>query len=79
MRPAISDLFHEDTLIRRGVLSFVGVDEVGRGAWAGPIVAGAAVLNPVVYADRSGETRTARHSNSQPCDRCPRVGGSSVD
>ncbi len=49
----IEELVHEDTLMRRGVFSFVGVDEVGRGSWAGPIVAGAAVLNPVVYADRS--------------------------
>ncbi|MSQ43571.1 MAG: ribonuclease HII [Chloroflexi bacterium] len=49
----MGELVHEDTLIREGVLSFVGVDEVGRGAWAGPIVAGAAVLNPDVYADRS--------------------------
>ena len=49
----IGELVHEDTLIRQGVLSFVGVDEVGRGAWAGPVVAGAAILNPDVYANRS--------------------------
>ena len=37
-------LDHERTLWESGVLRVAGVDEAGRGAWAGPVVAGAAVL-----------------------------------
>lgn len=36
----------ERTLRERGHEVIVGVDEVGRGAWAGPIMVGAAVLPP---------------------------------
>lgn len=36
-------------LSRRGVI--VGVDEAGRGPWAGPVVAGAAILNPDTLPD----------------------------
>lgn len=35
----------ELALVERGFV-VAGVDEVGRGAWAGPVVAGAVVLNP---------------------------------
>ena len=36
----------ERSLLERGHEVIVGVDEVGRGAWAGPIMVGAAVLPP---------------------------------
>lgn len=34
----------EQTLISQGFLSVCGADEAGRGAWAGPLVAGAAII-----------------------------------
>ena len=36
----------EQELWAEGVESIVGIDEVGRGAWAGPLMVGAAVLPP---------------------------------
>ncbi|HMC40052.1 MAG TPA: ribonuclease HII, partial [Acidimicrobiales bacterium] len=36
----------ERALLESGHEVIVGVDEVGRGAWAGPIMVGAAVLPP---------------------------------
>ncbi len=36
----------EKKLSRKGFAMIAGVDEAGRGAWAGPIVAAAVVLNP---------------------------------
>jgi ribonuclease HII len=38
------DLHLERTLFQRGYRVIVGLDEVGRGAWAGPVVAGAVAL-----------------------------------
>jgi ribonuclease HII len=38
-------------LLREGHRCLVGLDEVGRGAWAGPVVAGAVAIPPEVYAD----------------------------
>lgn len=36
----------ERKLHRKGFTHIAGVDEAGRGSWAGPIVAGAVILNP---------------------------------
>ena len=38
--------------MRRGVRCIAGVDEVGRGAWAGPVAAAAVILPPAAYEDR---------------------------
>ncbi|MFM7198174.1 MAG: ribonuclease HII [Chloroflexota bacterium] len=38
-------------LLRDGHVNIVGVDEVGRGAWAGPVVAGAVAFPPAIYSD----------------------------
>ena len=38
------DYLYEQQLHNRGYKTLAGVDEVGRGAWAGPIVAGAVIL-----------------------------------
>jgi ribonuclease HII len=38
------DLFYELELLRSGCKLIAGVDEAGRGAWAGPVVAAAVVL-----------------------------------
>lgn len=40
---------HRERLLRtRGFVAIAGVDEAGRGAWAGPIVAAAVILKPGV-------------------------------
>ena len=39
-------LRHERALQRRGHAHVAGIDEAGRGAWAGPVVAAAVILNP---------------------------------
>lgn len=40
------DLKFEQDLIKNGIINIAGVDEVGRGSWAGPLVACAVILNP---------------------------------
>ncbi len=47
MKPSLQ---YERALWRQGYRSLVGVDEVGRGAWAGPLVAGAVLLTPELVA-----------------------------
>ena len=44
---AVPGLHHEAALAREGYRAVAGADEVGRGAWAGPLVAAAVVLPPV--------------------------------
>ena len=44
--PSAPGVDHEQSLARQGYLAVAGVDEVGRGAWAGPLVAAAVVLPP---------------------------------
>ena len=47
MRSADGLLFHhENNLLEQGVEYIAGVDEVGRGALAGPLVVGAVILQP---------------------------------
>lgn len=41
---ATADLRHEYALASRGFARIAGLDEAGRGAWAGPVVAGAVIL-----------------------------------
>lgn len=42
--PRYPDLSFERELVAAGILRVAGVDEAGRGAWAGPVVAGAVIL-----------------------------------
>jgi ribonuclease HII len=51
-QPRIRDLSHEHALLQRGVRRIAGVDEAGRGAWAGPVAAAAVILPPIAYEDR---------------------------
>jgi len=44
--PAAPDLRFESELWASGVMRVAGLDEAGRGAWAGPVSAGAVVLPP---------------------------------
>lgn len=46
---------HEEWLHEQGFEVVCGVDEVGRGAWAGPLVAGAVVLNKKLYGLRDSK------------------------
>ncbi|MGI8422626.1 MAG: ribonuclease HII [Chloroflexota bacterium] len=50
---AISCLEAEDELHAAGRTRIVGVDEVGRGCWAGPVYAAAVILPLECYVDRS--------------------------
>lgn len=43
-QPLTASLSHERDLHQLGRRAIVGIDEAGRGAWAGPVVAGAVVL-----------------------------------
>jgi len=40
------DFSFEKKLAKKGFTSIAGVDEAGRGPWAGPVVAAAVILNP---------------------------------
>jgi ribonuclease HII len=42
--PKTADLSYEYALREQGYSSIAGLDEAGRGAWAGPVVAGAVIL-----------------------------------
>ncbi len=44
--PSLPNLEFETKYWNQGLTSVVGVDEVGRGAWAGPVVVGAVVFSP---------------------------------
>lgn len=44
--PACPDLHFEQALWAGGALAVAGLDEAGRGAWAGPVCAGAVMLPP---------------------------------
>jgi ribonuclease HII len=48
----------ENTIRRLGFTSVAGVDEVGRGCLAGPVVAAAVVLNPDRYVARVCDSKT---------------------
>ncbi len=50
---------HEDYLHEMGFEKIAGVDEVGRGAWAGPLVAGAVILNQRLYGLRDSKMLSA--------------------
>lgn len=45
--PKIPDLYFENHLWAKGYALIAGLDEAGRGAWAGPVSAGAVILPPL--------------------------------
>lgn len=53
---------HEEALKEKGYKYICGVDEVGRGAWAGPLVAAAVILDKRYYSVRDSKLL-------RPCDR----------
>jgi ribonuclease HII len=48
----------ENTIRRLGFNLVAGVDEVGRGCLAGPVIAAAVILNPTRYIPRIGDSKT---------------------
>jgi len=48
----------ENAIRRMGFINVAGVDEVGRGCLAGPVVAAAVVLNPARYVPRVCDSKT---------------------
>ncbi|HXI19224.1 MAG TPA: ribonuclease HII [Chloroflexota bacterium] len=50
---AIRSLEAEDSLRAAGYGAIAGIDEVGRGCWAGPVFAGAVILPAACYEDRA--------------------------
>jgi ribonuclease HII len=44
--PRVPGIHHEKALIEQGAALVGGIDEVGVGAWAGPVAVGAVVLSP---------------------------------
>ncbi len=45
--PSAPDFLLEQSLIERGRSNVAGIDEAGRGPWAGPVVAAAVILDPL--------------------------------
>jgi len=48
---------YENELLSKGFKCIAGVDEVGRGPLAGPVVAAAVILNPSVYIDGLNDSK----------------------
>jgi len=44
IRDTVADFLHEEALQRDGYARIAGIDEAGRGPWAGPVVAAAVVF-----------------------------------
>jgi ribonuclease HII len=61
-RATVPNLIHERHLWGRGFRRVAGLDEVGRGAWAGPVVAAAVILPPgdLELASRLGGVRDSK-------------------
>lgn len=51
---------HEEYLYEQGFEVVCGLDEVGRGSWAGPLVAGAVILNRRLYGLRDSKLLTSK-------------------
>ncbi len=60
VRTEVPDLNEELNLLRRGYQRIAGVDEVGRGPLAGPVVAAAVVLPPRLEARWLGDVRDSK-------------------
>jgi ribonuclease HII len=58
--PLRPDLVTEATLTARGFQRIAGVDEVGRGPWAGPVVAAAVVVDPAAIPPGLRDSKAVR-------------------
>lgn len=54
--PPLPDLSFETALWQKGILQVAGIDEAGRGCWAGPVSASAVILppNPEIFTTLQG-------------------------
>jgi ribonuclease HII len=67
-KPALPDrptLDRERRLLRAGHSLIAGIDEAGRGAWAGPVVAAAVILDPAEVSQLDGVNDSKRLSPRQ--------------
>lgn len=60
--PKIPDHLHTQTLISSGYGVVVGIDEVGRGCWAGPVTAAAVILAPGVQISGARDSKLLTNS-----------------
>ncbi len=51
------DFSHEQALINDGIVPIAGIDEAGRGPWAGPVVAAAVILDPSAIPDGLNDSK----------------------
>ena len=58
--PYYPNLRKEKKLLRLGYQHIAGLDEAGRGSWAGPIVAGAVILDPNVKIKSVADSKKLR-------------------
>ena len=54
------NLVEEEALLDQGYALIAGIDEVGRGALAGPVVAAAVILRPPINSDRLATVRDSK-------------------
>jgi ribonuclease HII len=62
-KAVIADHKEEKALLSRGYKFIAGVDEVGRGALAGPVVAAAVILPAKIGRDMAGKVRDSKQLN----------------
>lgn len=60
---------YELSLVAEGYVTIAGVDEVGRGSWAGPVVAAAVALPPLTPRVRERLARLRDSKQLPPADR----------
>ena len=73
--PISPDLSFESALWFNSITNIAGLDEAGRGAWAGPVAAAAVILpnNPSICDSLSGVQDSKQISPSQRCRLAPKI------
>ena len=61
--------FEEDTLFKQGYKLVAGLDEVGRGPWAGPVVAGVVLFPPDLARDSLSMVRDSKKLSPNQRDK----------
>ncbi|MEO1563834.1 MAG: ribonuclease HII [Pseudomonadota bacterium] len=61
----VADTAREDALRALGYHRIVGIDEVGRGPWAGPVVVAGVILNPADIPDGLADSKTLSASKRE--------------
>ena len=65
MARSVPDFSHETAALARGMICVAGVDEVGRGPLAGPVVAAAVRLDPQHIPDGLNDSKLLTHARRQ--------------